>query len=131
MKYHKTNWLINNIHLIISIAIVVPTGIIYGSPAVLPDHLNIEVLTVDLANMLKAIMFLYLGISAVWVMGIWKTRYWKIATQLNALFMLTLATGRLYSMIMDGIPTNGYIFGVTAELILGVFALIQLNRHKI
>ena len=115
----------------ISITIVVPTGIIYGSPAVLPDHLNIEVLTVDLANMLKAIMFLYLGISAVWVMGIWKTRYWKIATQLNALFMLTLATGRLYSMIMDGIPTNGYIFGVTAELILGVFALIQLNRHKI
>jgi hypothetical protein len=51
--------------------------------------------------MLKAIMCLYLGISIVWILGIWKTKYWKTATQLNILFMY-LAIGRMISMLMDG-----------------------------
>ena len=62
------NRIIKNLHLIISILIVVPTAVIYGTPSILPEHLNIQVGTVDLANMLKAIMCLYLGVSAVWIL---------------------------------------------------------------
>ena len=118
-----------SLHLIISLSIVVPTAIIYGSPSVLPEHLDIQVNTIDLSNMLKAIMCLYLGISLIWILGIWKTKYWKIATQLNVLFMLTLATGRALSMIMDGFPTGGYIFGIIAELLVGLFSLYQLKKY--
>jgi hypothetical protein len=122
-------WIFKSLHLIISLSIVVPTAIIYGSPSVLPEHLDIQVNTVDLSNMLKAFMCLYLGISLIWALGIWKTKYWKIATQLNVLFMLTLATGRALSMIMDGFPTGGYIFGIIAELLLGLFSLYQLKKY--
>jgi hypothetical protein len=81
--------------------------------------------------MLKAIMCLYLGVSAVWIIGIWNNNYWKSATQLNILFMLTLATGRTVSMITDGLPTEGYIFAVIAEFIIGLFSMYQLKKYKL
>ena len=126
----KTNWLLKNLHLLLSIVIVVPTAIIYGSPSLLSKQLDIQVKTIDLSNMLKAIMCLYLGVSAVWTLGIWKTRYWKSATQLNVLFMLSLATGRGLSMITDGTPTGGYIFGIIAEVAIGLFSVYQLKKYS-
>ena len=126
----KLKWVFKNIHLIISLAIVIPTAIIYGSPLILSNFFNIQVNTNDLSNMLKAIMCLYLGISFVWILGIFKTAYWKIATQLNVLFMVTLATGRVLSMVSDGLPTGGYIFAVLAEFVLGLFSIYQLKKYK-
>ena len=126
----KINRILKNLHLIVSLSIVVPTAIIYGSPSILPDYLNIKVNTVDFSNMLKAIMCLYLGISFVWILGIWKTEYWKIATQLNILFMLSLAIGRALSMLMDGFPTGGYIFGIIAEFVLGFYSIFQFKKYN-
>jgi hypothetical protein len=126
----KIKWILKNLHLIVSILIVVPTAIIYGSPSILPDYLNIKVNTVDFSNMLKAIMCLYLGISFVWILGIWKTEYWKIATQLNILFMLSLAIGRALSMLIEGFPTGGYIFGIIAEFVLGFYSIFQFKKYN-
>jgi hypothetical protein len=125
----KINWIFKNLHLLVSLSIVVPTAIIYGSPTVLPEHLDIKVETIDLSNMLKAVMCLYLGISLVWILGIWKTVYWKIATRLNILFMLSLASGRALSMITDGVPTGGYIFGIIAEFGIGLYSIYQLKKY--
>ncbi|MFT4697378.1 MAG: hypothetical protein ACI9SJ_000499 [Flavobacteriaceae bacterium] len=127
----KINWTLKNLHLIVSLSIVVPTAIIYGSPSILSRQLDIQVNTIDLSNMLKAIMCLYLGVSAVWILGLWNNNYWKSATQLNILFMLTLATGRTVSMITDGLPTEGYIFAVIAEFIIGLFSMYQLKKYKL
>jgi hypothetical protein len=126
----KINWIFKNLHLLISTLIVLPTGIIYGSPSILPEQLDIQVNTIDLANMLKANMCLYIGISIIWILGVWKTEYWKRATELNILFMLTLATGRGLSMIMDGFPTGGYIFGIIAEFALGIYSIYQLKKYN-
>lgn len=124
------NWIFKNLHLLISVIIVMPTGIIYGSNTILPKYLDIQVNTTDLSNMLKANMILYIGISIVWILGMWKTEYWNRSTELNILFMLTLAIGRTLSIVMDGIPTNGYIFGVIAELTIGLFSIYQLRKYK-
>ncbi|MFT4533945.1 MAG: hypothetical protein ACJA1A_002659 [Saprospiraceae bacterium] len=127
----KRNWILKNIHLIVSVSIVLPTAIIYGSPTILQEQLNIHVNTIDLANMLKAIMSLYLGVSLVWILGILRSEYWVRATQLNVLFMLTLATGRCLSMFIEGMPSGGYVFAVIAELILGLFSMHQLRIYNI
>lgn len=123
-------WVFKNLHLIISILIVVPTAIIYGSPSILPERLDIQVHSTDLANLLKAIMCLYLGVSLVWLMGICKPDYWKRATQLNVLFMLSLAIGRTISIMTDGLPTDGYLYGLMAEYVLGIYSLIQLKKYS-
>ena len=127
---NKINWILKNLHLFLSVSIVVPIAIIYGSPSILPKHLNIQVNTVDFSNMLKAIMCLYLAISIVWILGICKTKYWKNATQLNILFMLSLAIGRTLSMLIDGRPTGGYIFGIIAEFVLGLYSIFQFKKYS-
>jgi hypothetical protein len=79
--------------------------------------------------MLKANMCLYLGISFIWILGVLIAKYWKQATQLNILLMVTLATGRALSMVMDRLPTGGYIFGIIAEFILGFYSIYQLKKY--
>ena len=39
----KTNWILKNLHLLLSLSIVVPTAIIYGSPSILPEYFDIQV----------------------------------------------------------------------------------------
>lgn len=128
---NKINLVLRNLHLLISISIVLPTGIIYGSPSILTQQLDIQVNTIDLSNLLKAIMCLYIGISIIWILGICKKEYWKLATELNILFMLTLAIGRTLSMVIDGLPTEGYIFGIIAEFILGIYSIYQLKKYSV
>jgi len=126
----KLNWVHRRLHLIISTIIVIPTALIYGlSPStLLPQYLDIQVETIDLSNFMRAVMCLYLGLASIWILGILKEKYWRVATQLNLLFMATLGAGRLLSMVIDGMPSGGYIFGVVAELVLAVFAFLQLCR---
>lgn len=127
----KGNWILRNLHLIVSITIVAPTAIIYGSSSLLPQYLDIQANSTDFSNLLKAIMLLYLGVSAVWLMGIWKKEYWRKATELNILFMLSLGLGRILSMLIDGLPTGGYIFGVIAEISIGLFSIYQLKKYEV
>lgn len=128
----KITWIGRRLHLIISSAIVIPVAFIYGfSPStLLPKHLDITVETIDLSNFLRAIMCFYLGVSFVWLIGILKEKYWKVSTQLNILFMATLAFGRLISMFLDGMPSGGLIFGIIAEFVIATYAIWQLKKHS-
>ena len=127
MIKNKTNF-INKIHLIISVCIVVPTAIVYGFKPELSFNMFLE--TVDEHNFYKAVMGLYLGFSTLWVLGLFKTNYFKIAIVTNIVFMFGLGLGRLLSMFTDGTPTFGYQFGVLAELFLGVYGLWVLWRER-
>lgn len=127
----KNGWVLKRLHLLLSVLIVVPVSVIYGVPLLLPKFLDIKVNTTDLSNLLKAIMGLYLGIATVWVTGIINSKYWKTATQLNIIFMLTLAAGRALSMLTDGLPTAGFVFGIIAELIIGLFSIYQLKKYSL
>lgn len=116
----------NRIHLIISVLIVVPIAFLYGFQ---PDlKFDIHLNTTDEHNFFKAIMGLYLGFSMLWVLGIFKTNYWKIAIITNIIFMLGLGFGRVLSIFLDGNPTSGYVFGTMAELLLGIYGVWILKR---
>jgi len=117
---------INKIHLIISVLIVVPVSFVYGFN---PDlQFDIHINTIDEHNFFKAIMGLYLGSSIIWLFGIFKTNYLKIALVSNMIFMLGLGSGRVLSLIVDGTPSFGYLFGTFAELFLGVYGFWVLKR---
>tara|TARA_R110002072_G_scaffold63367_1_gene157713 strand:+ start:406 stop:654 length:249 start_codon:yes stop_codon:yes gene_type:complete len=68
---------INKIHLIISILIVVPVSFAYGfNPS---SGFDIYLNTNDEHNFFKAIMGLYLGFSALWILGVFKPQFLKLA----------------------------------------------------
>jgi len=117
---------INKIHLIISICIVIPVAIVYGFKPELSFDMFLE--TVDEHNFYKAVMGLYLGFSILWILGILKTHYLKIAIVTNIVFMLGLGFGRVASILLDGLPTSGYLFGTVAELFLGLYGLWVLKQ---
>jgi hypothetical protein len=116
-----------NLHLIISTLIVAPIAIVYGFQ---PNMLfEVTINSIDEANIFKALMGMYLAFSMLWIIGIFQINFWKIATVSNVVFMLGLAFGRIISMLLDGIPTTFFIVGTIGELVLGLFAYIQLKSQ--
>lgn len=113
------------IHLIISVLIVVPVAFIYGfKPSV---EFDIYLGTTDEQNFFKAVMGLYIGFSILWIFGIFQTKHLKTALISNVIFMFSLASGRILSLLIDGMPSKIYVFGVVGELILGFYGLWVLN----
>ncbi len=115
----------NNLHLIISSAIVISAAMTYGfNPN---SFLKVDTNTIDEANILKAIFGLYLAFASLWIVGIFNKNYWKTATICNMLFMFGLGFGRIVSMILDGIPSTIFVLGTLGELVLGIYAYYQLK----
>ena len=119
----------SNLHLTISIVIVMTVAFVYGFK---PDlWFNIKVKTSDEHTVFKAIMGIYIAFSALWIVGIINEKYWQTATISNFLFMLGLAFGRIVSLIFDGIPSKLFLLGTIGELILGFYAFYQFKKQKI
>jgi hypothetical protein len=119
---------LKKLHLIISAAIVVPVGLVYGGK---PDLLfEVSLQSPDEFSIFKAIMGLYLGLSFFWLLGIFQKQFWKAATISNMIFMLGLAFGRLVSMFLDGLPSTVFLLGTVGELVLGVYAYYQLAYYE-
>ncbi|WP_299129190.1 DUF4345 domain-containing protein [uncultured Winogradskyella sp.] len=122
----KRGIIITKIHLVISLIVVVPVAFIYGfNPS---SQFNIYLGTVDEHNFFKAIMGLYLGFSLLWLIGILNKNYLRLALVSNFIFMFGLASGRLLSLLTDGIPSYAYIYGTIGELVLGFYGLWILKR---
>ncbi|MET2986021.1 DUF4345 domain-containing protein [Aureibaculum conchae] len=116
----------NKIHLIISVLIVIPVAIVYGFQ---PDLVfDIRFNSIDEFNFSKAIMGLYLGFSVLWILGIFKSSFFKAAIITNIVFMLGLGFGRALSIFLDGNPSSIYIFGLIAELFLGFYGVWVLRN---
>lgn len=121
-----------NLHLIISVLIVVPIAFVYGF---LPNFISqslfdVEIVTLDLANIFKAIMGFYLASASLWILGILNLKYWEIATFSNIIFMFGLSIGRMISLISDGIPSAIFLYGTFAEMILAIFGIYQLIKFR-
>lgn len=128
MMIHKKT-IILKIHLLISVCIVVPVGLFY---AFNPGYFfEIQVNTIDEHNVFKAIMGLYSGFSVLWMLGIFNASFLKPALLTNMIFMLGLAFGRMISIVLDGIPTTGYVFGTFCELFLGLYGLWVLQNKTL
>jgi hypothetical protein len=117
-----------NLHLILSTIILIPVALGYGiaPKTVLPLLLNIRIETIDMLNICRAIMVLYLAISALWLMGIYNKKYWFTATITNIFLMGGLALGRILSLVLDGMPSPIFLWGTLGEMVLAVFAFYQL-----
>lgn len=121
---------IKNAHLIISIIVLLPVALCYGiSPgSILPLWFDFKVETVDLHQVFRAIMGLYLGNIIIWGAGILYPAYWKMATVMNVVFMSGLAFGRLISLLIDGLPSTVWQVGFLMEVGLAIWGIVNLKK---
>ena len=119
-----------NLHLAISAIIIVIISVTYGllPNNILPKIFDFNVGSTDLKQVFRATMGLYLGMVILWVIGIFKPHYWRTATIANVFFMGGLASGRIISLIIDGIPSISFSIGLALELILALWGIINLKK---
>ncbi len=133
MSLSKNNHrVIKNLHLVISVIIIIPVALGYGlyPKIVLLKFFDIQVENNDLANIFRAMMGLYLGMTAIWTLGIFKSKFWLTATITNIAFMGSLVLGRILSLMLDGFPSSPFITGLLVEMILTIWGLINLEKYK-
>jgi hypothetical protein len=121
-----------NLHLTISAIIITIISLSYGlfPDKILPRVFDFKVASNDLKQVFRATMGLYLGMAILWVTGIFKPVLWRTATITNVFFMVSLAAGRVISLIIDGIPSIPFSIGLVLELTLALWGLINLKKYR-
>tara|TARA_A100001037_G_scaffold4434_1_gene4346 strand:- start:53 stop:436 length:384 start_codon:yes stop_codon:yes gene_type:complete len=112
---------------------VFPVSLIYGGhPAIsMPYFYGVEVNTVNLSNILRAIMGLYIALCVFWIIGACYEKLRLAALWSMVIFMIGIASGRILSLVLDGMPSPLFIFYLAVEIIAAVigFKLI-INLQK-
>ncbi|SKB27843.1 DUF4345 domain-containing protein [Maribacter arcticus] len=125
MKFPK------NLNLLLSGIIVIIAGLVYGGHPtyIMPEVLNFKVEALELKNMLRAVMGIYLGIGTYWLLGAFKPKLWSGATLSNVLFMGGISLGRIVSTLFDGVSTM-FTPALILELLFFVWGLYNLNKYS-
>lgn len=120
-----------NLQLTISALIVILMAFVYGAhpSVIMPYIFGFEVQDLELKNIFRAVMGIYLAFGGYWVFGILQTKHWKPATVINILFMGGLAFGRLVSTIIDGWSPQ-YGIGMLLEVMMMSWAIWNLKFYK-
>lgn len=120
-----------NLHLTVSTVIIIPVALAYGlyPQMMLPWLFDFKVDTTNLTSIFRAMMGLYLAMSVIWIMGIFKPQLWITATITNITFMGGLALGRLVSLALDGIPGIYFLIGLVLESLLAIWGLKNLKNY--
>jgi hypothetical protein len=121
-----------NLHLVISIVIIVPVALTYGllPCGFLENIFHIKFENIELSGIFRALMGLYIAMTIFWTVGIFKHGFWIAATLSNVLFMSGLAFGRLVSILFDGIPSPVFLVGLIGEMLLAAWGIFNLRKYK-
>lgn len=123
----------SRLYLLFSAAGLLPIALSYGvAPAkILPQLVQINAISGDLAHILRAIMGLYLALIVLWVMGAWRGGELMYAAIISEIvFMLGLAAGRLLSLFVDGWPSPILMVYAVAELLLAGWGISCLRSGE-
>jgi len=123
---------VKNLHLIISVCIIIPAAIVYGlmPNGFLDNMFQFSFANADLANIFRAIMGLYIAMAIFWIVGIKRSEFWIPATLSNILFMLGLASGRTISILFDGPASPIFVIALFTEIILAIWGIVNLKNYK-
>jgi hypothetical protein len=118
------------IYLLLSAAGLFPVALSYGiAPAVvLPKVLDLTVEGADLTHILRAVMGLYLAMIVLWVLGALRPKFARAAVMAEVTFMFGLAAGRVFSILIDGVPSILLVGYTAVEIGLGYWGILILKK---
>ena len=93
----------------------------------MPLLYDIEVTNTNLLNILRAISGLYIALVIFWIFGAYNSNLQLPALWSLTIFMTGIASGRITSILIDGLPSPIFIFYLFLEIIFGLigYALIK------
>ncbi len=116
-------------YLIFSAAALFVVALSYGvaPAAVLPLALDVTVEGTDLPHIFRAIMGLYFGMIALWVLGAFQSNLTRTALIAEVVFMIGLVFGRVISIVVDGVPSILLVVYAILEILMGLWGLLILK----
>ena len=118
-------------YLLVSAVGLLPIALSYGiNPSgLLPQLMDLQPTGTNMVHVFRAIMGLYLGMVALWLMGVWRGGVMLRAALISeVVFMGGLAAGRLLSLSLDGRPSAIFLIYTGAELVLTLWGMRCLIR---
>ena len=118
-------------YLLVSAVGLLPIALSYGiNPSgLLPQLMDLQPTGTNIVHVFRAIMGLYLGMVALWLMGVWRGGVTLRAALISeVVFMGGLAAGRLLSLSLDGRPSAIFLIYTGAELVLTLWGMRCLIR---
>ena len=114
---------------------LIPLGITYGAhPSfnLLPISFldEIEINSIDHANIFSGIMGLYVTMAIFWILGAFNKSLTIPALWSLVIFMTGIGVGRAISMITDGMPSNPYLLFLLLEVIFALIGLMFIKSIK-
>ena len=111
--------------LIFAFCAVSIIGLLYGvSPQwFAKTFLNVPVIPLDFAHILRAVMCLYLALGFFWLFSAFSDKYRNAAILTTVIFAGGLVSGRIISLFADGQPSPILVVYIAMELILVPVAL--------
>ena len=119
--------------LIFSFFVVCIIGLLYGvSPGWFFGTFLVDSQTpsVDQSHILRAVMMLYVALALFWLYSAFSDKYRDAGIVVLCLFCGGLVTGRILSVIVDGIPSLLLILYVFMELSLVPVCIWILRRDS-
>ncbi len=118
-----------SVFLLVAAAGLTPIALAYGLlPATtVPMLYGVEIDSVNIVHIFRAVMGLYLAMVIFWVMGATREPLRLAALYSLVVFMGGLAMGRLLSLLVDGIPVAPLVIYLVLEV---GFALVGLKLAK-
>ena len=115
--------MIKKYYLIMTFCIVAIIALLYGvSPQWFAQtFLDVPVLSLDIAHILRAVMCLYLALGLFWLYGAFNENYRNVAVLTTMIFAGGLVTGRIISLFSDGQPSGILLLYVVME-----FAIVPI-----
>jgi hypothetical protein len=95
----------------------------------MPLLYDIEVTNTNLLNILRAISGLYIALVIFWVLGAYNSNLQLPALWSLTIFMTGIASGRVASILIDGLPSPIFIFYLFLEIIFS-FIGYRLIKNK-
>ena len=111
---------------------VFPVSLLYGANPIssMPFFYGIEIININMLNILRGIMGLYIALCIFWCIGALYNSLKLSALWSCAIFMLGIGFGRIISISVDGMPSYVFVFYLIFEIIAGLIALKLINDVK-
>jgi len=116
-------------YLLLAALLIVPIALNYGlQPATtLPQSLDIAVSGTDQTHIFRALMCLYLGAAVFWGIAAFTPSWQRTAVIWVIFFALSLAVGRVVSLVVDGQPSALLLIYLALEIGAGALGLAILR----
>ena len=115
---------------------LIPLGITYGahpSFSLLPISFldEVEINSIDHANIFSGIMGLYITMAIFWILGAFNKSLTIPALWSLIIFMTGIGAGRAISILTDGIPSNPYFLFLLLEIVFASIGFMFVKQYKL